>query len=196
MIRFAEDAARRRQRDDHRRLNAGSPPRWTSSASTTLRRIQPTVSLRSKLRRRRCWARTSASSPSSASARAGRRNSRTRSSASRAGTLFQYLTTPPDPAVDALDFPVDTWLYGVARVRDKMHALEQSVMLAGAFGRPSRFSTRCNCPIVPDDRWLALEFPPDQILDNDRLLYTAHVRRRRSTRPRGNAVCCSTSGPK
>ena len=47
-------------------------------------------------------------------------------SASRAGTLFQLPHSPPDPAVDALDFPVDTWLYGVARVRDKMHAWEQT----------------------------------------------------------------------
>ena len=29
-------------------------------------------------------------------------------------------------------------------------------------------------PFVADDRWLGLEFPPDQKLDTDRLLYTAH----------------------
>jgi len=36
--------------------------------------------------------------------------------ASQSGDLFLHLTSGPDP----LDFPVDTWLYGVARVREKV----------------------------------------------------------------------------
>jgi hypothetical protein len=92
--------------------------------------------------------------------------------ASRSGELFQYLTDPPI----SLDFPVDTWLYGVARVRDKMHAWEQMVMHAEALGitAPSELEA-LQFPFIPGDRWLGLEFPPTQKLDRDRLLYTAKL---------------------
>ncbi len=75
---------------------------------------------------------------------------------------------PPD------DFPVDTWLYGVARVREKMHAWEQIVMFAGGLGQTEPELDAIQLPFAPADRWLALEFPPDQDLDHERLLYTAH----------------------
>jgi hypothetical protein len=94
--------------------------------------------------------------------------------ASTSGDLFVFLTAPPDPAIPPLDLPVDTWLYGVARVREKMQAYEQTMMLAGALGRPEPELTAVQLPFQPGDRWLALEFPPEQKLDQDRLLYTAH----------------------
>jgi len=97
--------------------------------------------------------------------------------ASRSNELFQYLTAPPEPEREALDFPVDTWLYGVARVREKMHAWEQLLMFGGALGRPEPRLDAMQLPFMPGDRWLALEFPPDQKLDTDRLLYTAHFLR-------------------
>jgi hypothetical protein len=94
--------------------------------------------------------------------------------ASRSGELFQFLAHPPDPNASPLDFPVDTWLYGVARVREKMHEWEQTVMFAGAFRRPEPELEAMQLPFIPNDRWLALDFPPGQKLDTDRLLYTAH----------------------
>jgi hypothetical protein len=91
--------------------------------------------------------------------------------------LFRHLTTPSDPAVDPVDpvdFPVDEWLYGVARVREKMHAWEQLVMFTGALGGPELELTAVQLPYLPDDHWLGLNFPADKALDSDRLLYTAH----------------------
>jgi len=88
--------------------------------------------------------------------------------------LFAYLTSPPVPGPDPLDFPVDTWLYGVARVREKVFAWEQIVMFTGALGVTEPALTPIQLPFISGDRWLALEFPPDQKLDKDKLLYTAH----------------------
>jgi hypothetical protein len=44
--------------------------------------------------------------------------------ASQSGALFNYLENNLQ-----MDFAVDTWLYGVARVREKLRAWEQIVML-------------------------------------------------------------------
>lgn len=93
---------------------------------------------------------------------------------SRSDELFDYLKHPSDPNLLPEDFPVDTWLYGLARVRDKMHAWEQTVIFAGSLGRPEPGLDAMQLPFIPGDRWLGLEFPPDQKLDQDRLLYTAH----------------------
>jgi hypothetical protein len=94
--------------------------------------------------------------------------------ASNPNGLFKYLMQPPDPGVASLDFPVDTWLYGVARVRDKMHNWEQTVMYAGAMGQAEPELTAMQLPFTPDERWFALEFPAAQAVDKDHLLYTAH----------------------
>jgi hypothetical protein len=85
--------------------------------------------------------------------------------------LFTYLT---DPAGGDLDFPVDDWLYGVARVREKMGHWEQASLLAEAFGRPEPTLTPLQLPYRADDRWVALPFPEDYDFTGDRLLYTAH----------------------
>jgi hypothetical protein len=95
--------------------------------------------------------------------------------ASQSGDLFHYLTAPPEPDKDPLDFPVDTWLYGVARVREKIFAWEQTVTFCQALGRPELKLDALQLPFAPGDRWLGLEFPPDLPLDKDRLLYTAHL---------------------
>jgi hypothetical protein len=94
--------------------------------------------------------------------------------ASQSGDLFQYLTSPPEPGRDPLDFPIDTWLYGVARVRPKLHYWEEILMFAGAMGVAEPGLDALQLPFIPGDRWLALEFPPAMKLDKDRLLYTAH----------------------
>jgi hypothetical protein len=72
-----------------------------------------------------------------------------------------------------IDFPVDTWLYGVARVREKLHSWEQVLMLAGAFGRAEPALTPLQLPFLPGDPWLALDVPSTVRKDVDRLLYTA-----------------------
>jgi len=93
---------------------------------------------------------------------------------SRSRELFDHLINPEDPNMLADDFCVDTWLYGVARVREKMHSWEQTVMFAGSLGRPEPQLDAIQLPFIPGDRWLGLEFPKAQKLDRDRLLYTAH----------------------
>ncbi|MCB9081827.1 MAG: hypothetical protein H6555_08975 [Lewinellaceae bacterium] len=73
------------------------------------------------------------------------------------------------------DFPVDDWLYGVARVRTKMHDWEQLMQLTGAFGRPEPQLTPLQFPYTAGEPWLALDFPEtfDPQATGDRLLYTA-----------------------
>jgi hypothetical protein len=88
--------------------------------------------------------------------------------ASTNGTLVQYLTQTA-----GVDFPVDEWLAGVARVRPAMRAWETVVNLTTSLGvaeptlQPVQFPFEANAP------WLALQFPSDYVLSSDRLLYTA-----------------------
>jgi len=97
--------------------------------------------------------------------------------ASRNGELLKYLTDPPL----AIDFPVDDWLYGLARVREKLRHWEKTVMLIQALTGSELKLDPIQLPCKPNDRWLGLEFPekdqnePDKQfkIDGDRLLYTA-----------------------
>jgi hypothetical protein len=84
-------------------------------------------------------------------------------------TLLDYLENTL-----AIDEPVDTWMYGVARVRERVRHLEQIVMLADSFASGAPKLTPLQFPFDPADRWLALQFSPDTALDHERLLYTAH----------------------
>jgi hypothetical protein len=68
-------------------------------------------------------------------------------------------------------FPVDDWLYGLARVRDKLNAWEAVIVLAEGFGGAPGELTPVQLPLVPDDRWMALEFDTS-VAVGDRLLYT------------------------
>lgn len=77
------------------------------------------------------------------------------------------------------DFPVDDWLHGVARVRDKMRQWENAIVLSEAFNRHPPELMPLQLPFVAGDAWFALEIPPapnpgDRVIDRDRLLYTAH----------------------
>ncbi|MGC4063266.1 MAG: hypothetical protein QM784_01160 [Polyangiaceae bacterium] len=94
--------------------------------------------------------------------------------ASESGEIFQHLTTPSDPSLPADEFPVDTWMYGVARVREKLFAWEQVVQLTGALGATEPGLLACQLPYVPDDRWLGMDISDQKGLLTDRLLYTAH----------------------
>jgi hypothetical protein len=94
--------------------------------------------------------------------------------ASRSGALFDHLVHPANDQIPAIDFPVDTWLHGAARVRERLRAWEQVTILAGVFGRPEPPLDALQLPHVPGDRWFGLDVPQDRPLEGDRLLYTAH----------------------
>ncbi len=87
---------------------------------------------------------------------------------SASGALTQYLT-----ATLKIDFPVDEWLYGVARVRPNLRSWEQILMLTGAFAKPEPAFVPVQFPYEAGALWLALRYPPDYKLSSDRLLYTA-----------------------
>lgn len=71
-------------------------------------------------------------------------------------------------------FPVDEWLYGVARVRRKMRAWEQATLLAEAVGGTGLDAMPMQLPYQTGDHWLGLAFPSTYVIDGDRLAYTAH----------------------
>ena len=80
-------------------------------------------------------------------------------------------------AVTAHEFPVDDWLYGVARIRPAARDWEQTVQLAGALRGSEPELVPIQLPYRPNDHWLGLELPsnlPADALAGDRLLYTAH----------------------
>ena len=89
--------------------------------------------------------------------------------AAQAGETFKYLTdTLKTP------FPLDEWLYGVARVREPMRHAETATILAEAFGVAMPRLEALQFPFRPGDFWLGLDFPKDYDIDRARLLYTAH----------------------
>ncbi|MGW3289607.1 hypothetical protein ACWDR3_33700 [Streptomyces sp. NPDC001002] len=89
-------------------------------------------------------------------------------------TLLAHLTTDP-----GLDFPVDDWLHGIARVRERMNAWEAVYLLAPPLARAGGQSAEpvlhpLQLPFAPGESWLAMEFPEGSPLDREHLLYTAH----------------------
>lgn len=87
---------------------------------------------------------------------------------STSGALTKYLTTTAKVV-----FPVDEWLYGIARVRPNMRSWEQMLMLTEAFGNPQPQLIPAQFPFVAGAPWLALPYPPEGAPTTDRLLYTA-----------------------
>ena len=87
--------------------------------------------------------------------------------ASNSGDLFTYLKTTLK-----IDFPVEEWMYGVARVRPVIQSWESALMLATAFGIKPPDPTPIQLPFATGDPWLALEYPPEYVINSDRLLYT------------------------
>jgi hypothetical protein len=79
--------------------------------------------------------------------------------------------------------PVDGWIYGLARVREKMGHLEQLMCWSEGFGRNSIEFTPVQLPYREPYCWFALEFGPAEgqdekdirkvFTENDHLLYTA-----------------------
>ncbi|MGH9494855.1 MAG: hypothetical protein ACRD3B_07655, partial [Candidatus Sulfotelmatobacter sp.] len=89
--------------------------------------------------------------------------------AATGGTLLQYLTTTAQ-----IEFPVDEWLYGVARIRPNMRTWEQLLMLTGAFATNVPTLIPIQFPFESAASWLALQYPDTYQFDSDRLLYTTH----------------------
>jgi hypothetical protein len=85
------------------------------------------------------------------------------------GTLLHHLT-----ATKGIELPVDDWLHGVARVREKLFDWEQAAALAATLGRREPALTPVQLPFSPGEGWLALEIDPAQRSEGERLLYTAH----------------------
>lgn len=88
-------------------------------------------------------------------------------------TLLQYLAADP-PAGRGTDFPVDDWLYGIARVREKMQLWEQITLAAEMVQTAAPELAPLQLPFRPDDRWLGLDHPDGYDYEGERLLYTAH----------------------
>ncbi len=87
--------------------------------------------------------------------------------ASTSSNLFNYLKNTLK-----VDFPVDEWLYGAARVRPALHNWESTIMLQAAFNVPTPEITPIQLPYAANDSWLALQYPDDYKITSDRLLYT------------------------
>ena len=93
---------------------------------------------------------------------------------STSGALTRYLTDPAPTGIGR-DFPVDDWLHGVARVREKIRHWETVILLGEAFSVSKTGDlTPLQLPYGAQEPWLALEIPGGYKIDSDRLLYTAY----------------------
>ena len=88
--------------------------------------------------------------------------------------LLDYMQQPGADGLPKSDFPVDDWLYGIARVREKLHHWENITLLASALQKTAPELRPIQLPYKPSDTWIALEYPDDYDTSGDRLLYTAH----------------------
>ncbi len=74
------------------------------------------------------------------------------------------------------DHPLDTWFYGVARVRPKVRMLEDAVMLWEANSLAPGELNALQLPHKAGAPWLALDFPKEDAPDGERLAYVAFAR--------------------
>jgi len=95
--------------------------------------------------------------------------------------LVRHLTQAPV----SRDFPVDDWLHGVARVREMPRLWERVLLLSDALrDRDGLLSDDpdddvpvlhpVQLPFRSGDHWLAMELAAGAVIDQDRLLFTAH----------------------
>ena len=89
--------------------------------------------------------------------------------ASTGGTLLSYLETTLK-----IDFPIDEWLAGAARVRPALRTWESIAALSAALSGPEASLTPIQLPYAANALWLAMQFPADHLPNSERLLYTAH----------------------
>lgn len=90
--------------------------------------------------------------------------------------LLTHLKTGANPT----PYPVEDWLHGIARVRERMRFLEMTDLLGDALGAASEPTLEAlQFPHRPHDVWLGLSFPDvfgngdPFVLDEDKLLYNA-----------------------
>ncbi len=78
-------------------------------------------------------------------------------------------------AIDTLGYldPVNEWLHGTARVREKMSHLEQSLLIGEAMQLQPLQLAPLQLPFDNSLTWLALEYPVEKAPQQDQLLYTA-----------------------
>jgi hypothetical protein len=88
-----------------------------------------------------------------------------------AGGLTTYATDTV-----GIEFPVDEWLYGIARVRSNMRSWEQLQMLTSAFGVTTPALVPVQFPYLAGPSWYALPYDPKFPCSSDQLLYTACYR--------------------
>ena len=90
----------------------------------------------------------------------------------------------------ASDFPVDDWLYGVARVRDKLSHWENIVVLAEGFKvDDATFDlTPLQLPYKNNDSWLGLSYPETYEIESDKLLYTTYLQNFDETKPQSGLL--------
>ena len=70
--------------------------------------------------------------------------------------------------------PLDTWLHGVARVRDQMAGLEYLIAAREALTGTETALTAWQLPHVLDAHWVGAAYPADHAIDGDRLLLQVH----------------------
>lgn len=87
------------------------------------------------------------------------------------GALLAHARTVMDDA-----HPLDTWFYGVARVRPKARLLEDALMLWEANGLLPGQLSAMQLPHKAGAPWLALEFPKAHAPDSERLAYVPFAR--------------------
>jgi hypothetical protein len=91
--------------------------------------------------------------------------------ASTSGELLGYLANTV-----GLEFPVEEWMYGAARVRPMVKAWETVTTLVEALLGPQRVPPLLpvQFPYQAGASWVAMQFDPAVPIDSDRLCYTAH----------------------
>jgi hypothetical protein len=79
----------------------------------------------------------------------------------------------------ALDFPMDDWLYGIGRVREKLYHLENAILHIEGLKNVSLSLIPSQFPYREDDFWLGMQFPEKKpgtdepyTIDEDKLLFT------------------------
>lgn len=90
--------------------------------------------------------------------------------------LLKYQTD-----IKEADFPIDDWLYGISRVREKFGSWENLVVLSEQIKGSSLELTPLQFPYKAQDSWVALEYPLDYEIESDKLLYTAYFQDFNST---------------
>jgi hypothetical protein len=68
------------------------------------------------------------------------------------------------------DFPVDDWLYGIARVREKLGHWENTVVLSEGFKSVTRDLTPLQLPYKENDSWLGLAYPENYEIESDKFV--------------------------